>query len=371
MLSFALALALAATLDGAAALPQGLASRLPPAQLALYSVAWRRPLVAQDGKSSLEEGGVAVDPATGLVVCGTRDGWLHAFRRDGTLAWEFQAGSAFPAVPTIDGETVYAGSGDGRVYALAAADGKLRWSYDANQEMGTRPAVAGGVVYVMSLQDTLVALDAATGAWKWIHRREARGIDRGFTIRGAAAALVRDGVVYGAYSDGFVAALDASNGQVRWERQVAPAGDYTDVDGLWLEGNRLYAAAYSGALLALDPATGGTLWSFRAPLLSRVITAGGLVIAVGATQLHGLSPATGEPVWTVPLQGAASASPITAGKWLLVPAQDGGLRFVEPASGRTLRAFDAGSGIGAQPGTDGRRVYVLSNGGVLYALDLK
>lgn len=351
--------------------PEGLATRLPPAPLGVYTVAWRLPLVPPEGASPFEEGGVTADPGSGLALCGTRDGWLHAVRRDGTLAWEFKAGGAFPSAPTVDGDTVYAGSSDGRVYALSLGDGKLRWSYDAQEEMGTRPAVAGGAVYVMSLQDTLVALDARTGEWKWIHRREARGIDRGFTIRGAAAAVVHGGTVYGGYSDGTVAALDAGNGQVRWERQVAPAGDYTDVDGLWLAGNRLYAAAYSGALLALDPDSGAPVWTFRAPLVSRVVGGDGLIVAEGATQLHGLSPATGQPLWSVPLQGSAGAAPVFAGRWLLVPAQDGGLRFVEPSSGRTLRVFDSGSGVAGVPAVDGGRIYVLSNGGFLYALDLK
>jgi len=352
--------------------PEGLATRLPPAPLSLYTVAWRAQLVERtESAAPLEEGGVTADHASGLVLCGTQDGWLHAFRRDGSLAWEFKAGGAFPAPPTVDGDTVYAGSGDGRVYALSLADGKLRWSYDAKEEMGTRPVVAGGVVYLMSLQDTLVALDARTGEWRWLHRREARGIERGFTIRGAANVLVRGGTVYGAYSDGYVAALDAANGQVRWERMVAAPGDYTDVDGLWLDGNRLFAAAYSGALLALDADSGAQVWSFSAPLMSRVTTAGGLVIAEGAKQLHGLSPATGQVVWSAPLQGAAAAPPVVAGRWLLVPAHEGGLRFVEPSTGRTLQAFDGGSGVAGEPGVDGDRLYVLSNRGVLYALELR
>ena len=34
--------------------------------------------------------------------------------------------------------------------------------------------------------------------------------------------------------------------------RYAPSGEYTDVDGLFLDGDRLFAAAYSGAVLALD-----------------------------------------------------------------------------------------------------------------------
>ena len=53
-------LALALVLSSAGS-PQGLATRLPPAPLALYSLAWRRMLVEQPEGEPLEEGGVAVE----------------------------------------------------------------------------------------------------------------------------------------------------------------------------------------------------------------------------------------------------------------------------------------------------------------------
>ncbi len=365
--ALALALALGSSID-----PAGLSARLPPAPLALYSVAWHRDLVPPtSGGVAVEEGGVGVDPDTGMAVCGTRDGWIHAFRRDGTLAWEFQANNGFAGAPAVVAGTVYAGSGDGRVYALSLVDGSLRWSYDGQEEMGTTPAVANGVVYVMSLQGTLFALDARTGAWKWHHRREARGIDRGYSIRGAAPPAVRNGTVYAGFADGFVVALDGENGQVRWSRAIATTGEYVDVDGLSLDGDRLYAAAYSGVVVALDADTGAQLWSQRVPLATRVAAGKGIVVAVAARQLVGLDPADGQPLWTSPLDGAPGATPELTDRWLLVPAQDGGLRFVERASGRTLRSFRTGTGFTGRPGVHGRRVYALSNGSHLYALDLK
>ena len=206
----------------------------------------------------------------------------------------------------------------------------MLWSYDAKEEMGTPPVVSNGAVYVMSLQDTLFALDAATGEWKWIHRREPRGIDRGFTIRGAARAVVRGDLVYGAYSDGFVAALEAGTGQVRWERLVAPAGEYTDVDGLFLDGDRLYAAAYSGAVLALDAASGAQIWSFRSPSVSRVVVGHGMVVAVTQSQLLGLSPTTGQPLWSSPMVGAPCATPVFAGRWLLCRPRTAGSTSSSP-----------------------------------------
>ncbi len=363
MLALALALALGAG--------PGVTTALPPAPVRLYRVAWQRPFVALRPleRRPEERGGVAFDPATKLAVFGTRDGWLHAVRADGSVAWELQGGGAAFGPPAIAGDTVYVGSADGRLYAVALAGGRERWHYQADEDLSTRPAVAHGLVLVASLQDTVFAVDAAKGTWRWHHRRENKRAD--FTIFGAAAVAAGPEAVYAAWSDGFAAALDPASGAARWERQIAPAGDHLDVDALLLDGGRLYAAAYSGAVLALDAASGETRWTFKAPGAAQLALAEGLVVVVTPESVQGLAPADGASVWTTPLGGGAPAgAPVVVGPWILVPADGGGLRWIEAASGRTLRVFDPGTGVSGSPAVAGARVYVLSNGGDLLALDL-
>ncbi len=363
MTALALALALAAGPG------PGVRTSLPPAPVKLWQVAWTRrfvPPAPLEWKPE-ERGGVTVDPVTKLAFFGTRDGWLHAVRPDGTIAWEFKAAGSFGA-PTVDGDTVYVGSDDGRLYALAIPTGKERWRYKADEDLSTRPAVAHGAVFVASLQDTLFCVDAATGAWKWHHRRETKAAS--FTIFGAASAVVGADAVYAAYSDGFAAALDPRTGTSRWEKQIAPGDTHLDVDDIALDGGRLYAAAYSGAVLAVDARTGDVVWKASVPAASRIAIAPGLVVAVSVNGVQGLSIANGATVWTSPHRDSPQGVPVVAGKWILVPSGDQGLRWLEAASGRALRVFDPGSGISGAPAVLGGRVYVLSNGGELYALDL-
>jgi outer membrane protein assembly factor BamB len=365
-----LAAAIALGLVAGAGDSRGAASMLAPAPRELYRVAWQRPFVPLGSLEyrPVEAGGVAVDASSGLVVFGTRDGWLHAVRPDRSLAWEFRAQAGFAGSPAIAGGTVYAGARDGRLYALALATGKELWRYDSNEELGTRPVIRQGIVYVASLQDTVFAVDAATGAWRWHHRREGGS---GFSIRGAADVVAGEGAVFGAYSDGTVAALDAASGKVLWERSVAPPGDQIDVDGLALEEGRLYAAAYSGAVLALDPKTGKQIWSARVPGAHVLTTGRGLVFVVTPTAVVALGTADGGQAWSSPLgDGGAAGQPLLVDRWLVVPAAQGGLRWLEAASGRALRVFDPGNGVSGVPAQSGRRVYVLSNGGALFALDL-
>jgi outer membrane protein assembly factor BamB len=363
MLGLALALALAT--------PAAQGGRLPPPPRSLYHLAWQRPLA---GKTlgelrPVEAGGAAFDPVTRLVVTGTRDGWLHALRQDGSLAWEFRGEGPFAGEPLLDGDTVYAGCNDGRLYAVSVSTGLERWRYEAREQLGTRPALADGTVFVASLQDTVYAVDARSGAWKWHHRREPRD---GFTVQGAASvAAGGGGLVHAGFSDGTILALDAATGAVRWERHAAPTGAYPDVDSLVVSGGKVFAAAFSGAVVALEAATGKPLWQLETPEAARVALAPGTLVAVTTRSVMALSPLDGRVLWTVPLQGTPAGEPRVAGRWLLVPSGQGGLRFLELASGRTVRVLEPGTGVSASPALSGRHAWVLSNGGTLLSLELE
>lgn len=370
MPSAALALALAVWAAPSGLVADAVPYRLAPAARSVYQVLWQRPFTPVgilEFKPS-EPGGATADSRTGTVVFGTRDGWIHAVRPDRSIAWEHRARAGFEGPPAIEDGVVYIGSEDGFLYALKLSDGKEIWSYDSKEELGTRPAVSGGVVYFASLQDTVFAVDAISGKWKWHHHREAR---HGFSIRGSADVVVDAGIVYGGFSDGTVAALDASTGRALWERVVSPPGEEVDVDGLALDNGRLYAAAYSGAVVALDPKTGVQVWSSKVIGAHKVTAAGSVVYAVGTEGVTALSSSDGGALWKAKIDGGTPRSaPLIAGRWLVVPAGDGGLRWYEAASGRMLRVFDPGTGISGPPAQFGSRMYVLSNGGDLYAVEV-
>lgn len=357
-----LALLLAASPDTAGLLPA------PPA-LRLYKVAWQKSLVAGEllEWEPEEAGGPAVDPASGTVVVGTRDGAVRAFRADGTELWEFRAGGGFAAAPLLRDGVVYAGSLDGTLYALDLGSGKQRWRYAAGEEIGAAPLWSDGLLVLATFQDSVIAVDARSGAWKWHHRRDQR---EGFTIRGCARPVLVGGLLVAGYSDGYVAALDPATGAARWERKVAPPGDYLDVDGLAADGTAVYAAAYSGAVLALQPGTGKTLWERKEPGASRLLVDRGQVYAVTTSSVLALSAANGRPRWTRDLGGVPAGPPVRVGRRLAVP-NTGGLALLDPDSGKLLRTFDPGTGVSASPAVLGRRAYVISNGGALAALDLE
>ena len=359
--------ALLAAVTIAQAVQNGVATRAPVLPERLFAVAWQRHLVPPQVLEwrAEELGGPAVDPTGGLVVVGTRDGWLHAFDAQGARIWEFQAQGRFDAAPRIDGDTVYVGSSDGFLYAVELATGRLRWKYEAREEVGTTPTVAGGLVVFMTLQGSLIAVDQQAGAWKWHYRREVR---EGFSIRGAAGALASGTFAIGGFSDGTVAAVELASGTVKWERKVAPAGDFTDVGGLQLQSGRLFAAAYSGAVYALDVESGKQLWERKAPGAYRLAVGPGLLVAITTSQVLGIAPQDGKALWNRPLDGSPTGDPIVFAGKAAVP-NGKGILFLEAIAGHLLQTLDPGTGVSSPVAWRGRRIYVLSNVGDLVALD--
>ena len=71
------------------------------------------------------------------------------------------------ATPVVDGNTLYIGSFDKKVYAIDTATGVEKWNYLTEGSVVAEPLVVDNTVYIGSLDRKLYALDAGTGAYKW------------------------------------------------------------------------------------------------------------------------------------------------------------------------------------------------------------
>lgn len=75
---------------------------------------------------------------TTAIFIGSTDGCVYALNPDGSLAWKYDAGAPIRSSPVLggapeaegEGEILYFGCGNGRLYALDAARGTRRWSFD-------------------------------------------------------------------------------------------------------------------------------------------------------------------------------------------------------------------------------------------------
>jgi outer membrane protein assembly factor BamB len=311
----------------------------------------------------------------GQLVIGSRAAAIVSVSTErGQIQWATTASGGVDSQARFDAahNQVYVGVDDGTLYAVEPTAGKVRWTYRAKGAIERAPEVSGDAVYVATAADRVVALDATTGKWRWQYERET---PEGFTIHGyAGPKLLADGLLVG-FSDGYLVSLNSGSGEVVWARSLAAVSDqFVDVDSTpTVVGNMIYASSYSGGLYALSAKDGTVQWRVPIEGVSAVRLAGQrLYFAAPRQGLHA-ADLDGHIVWRQGLTQAGDlTTPMVVGPYLVFSGSRAGLFIVDRDNGKLLEIFNPGGGVCAAPTLDpsGTRLYVLSNGGSLYALDL-
>jgi outer membrane protein assembly factor BamB len=318
--------------------------------------------------------------ATGVVVgdrlvIGSRAAAIVAVGTErGDIKWATTASGGIDSQARFDAahNQVYVGTDDGTLYAVEPSAGKVRWTYKAKGAIERAPDVGGDTVYLATAADRVFALDAVTGKWRWQYERET---PEGFTIHGYAGPRLHGGDLLAGFSDGYLVSLSGATGDVVWARSLAAVSDqFVDVDSTpTVVGNVIYASSYSGGLYALDAKDGAIHWRVGIEGVSSVRVAGErLYFAAPRQGLHA-ADLEGHVVWRQGLTQAGDlTTPMVVGQYLVFSGSRAGLFIVDRDNGKLLEIFNPGSGVCAAPTLDAKegRLYVLSNGGALYALDL-
>ncbi|ERH08985.1 MAG: hypothetical protein J07HX64_00737 [halophilic archaeon J07HX64] len=124
----------------------------------------------------------------------------------GEQVWTVDTGDTVESSPSVVGGTVFAGSLDGRLYALDAATGEQVWTVDTGDAVRTSPAVAGATALVAG-GVTVYALAAASGGQLWRFEMDSTVV---------SSPTVADSTVVVGDDRGRVSALDIVSGEHRW-----------------------------------------------------------------------------------------------------------------------------------------------------------
>ena len=202
--------------------------------------------------------------------------------------------------------------------------------------------------------------------------------------------VVAEGRVFAQDSRARVSAFSTSGGQL-WSRDLTPASDRNKDatgGGLAYGGGRLFVTTGFGELVALDPATGGTVWrqEFDAPVTGTPTVRGDLVYVVSRdNRSFGIRTDNGRIQWQLP--GAPSnsdlitgAGPAVTDRLAIFPngqsevnaaLRRGGIRVWggSIAGERRGRAYAGITDITGDPVVVGETVYVGSQSGRFAASD--
>ena len=309
------------------------------------------------------------------LVIGSRAASVVGVRLvDGHIDWSTKVSGGVDSAARYDAARgqVFLGADDGSFYALDASGGRIRFSYTAKGAVERAPEIGGDTVYFASASDRVIALDATTGKWRWQYERETPD---GFTIHGYSAPTLHGSQIMAGFADGYLVALQAATGEVVWAKSLASTSDqFVDVDSTpIISGGTVFASSYSGGVYGLDEKDGAVKWRLPTEGAGQLSLLGNnLFFAAPRQGLHAVSK-SGQILWR---QGLAEAGDLTAplavGRFLVFSGSRGGLFVVDARDGDLLEVFNPGDGICASATLDPAtgQLYVLSNGGTLYALDV-
>ncbi|HEX5960253.1 MAG TPA: outer membrane protein assembly factor BamB [Rhodanobacteraceae bacterium] len=314
-------------------------------------------LISTDGKIE------ALDAATGKEV------WKQS-TRVGDGIWPFRRKQPGPDAryaggPTVSGNLLAVGTLDGHVYAYDAATGKRLWSAAVDNEVISPPAIDSGVVYVRTNSGYVYAFDGNTGERKWLNDQANVPL---LSLRGNGPLLAAHGVVLFGSDDGSVVSLRGDTGVIQWQLPITKGTGRTDIqklddadDTLQLDGDTVYATAYHGELAAIDAAQGRLAWNRT---FSSYVGVG-----VADTQLVGVDDDS--VVWAFSKNGGGDmwkqaaleyhwlTAPTIQGKYAVVGGGEGYVHWLDLSDGKlAARVRLSKDAIRARPVVNGDMVYV-------------
>ncbi|MFL6228160.1 MAG: PQQ-binding-like beta-propeller repeat protein [Pyrinomonadaceae bacterium] len=278
----------------------------------------------------------ALDAATGKLI------WTHKAGADAPLAWGHESGDFYTSSPTVSGDKVLYGGGDGFLYALRRADGREAWKLKTGGRVRSTPAVEGATVFVGSFDGCLYAVDLETGQLKWRYETEGAKLNSsefGYDRRSIQSSpAVADGAVFFGARDGFLYAIEAATGALRWRFDHKISWVNTSpavVDGM------VYAGSSDGRFVqSVDARTGREVWRAKTDSLiwsSPAVAGSMLYTGDWAGNLYGFDRASGREAWRYRGQGRILTSPVVAEGRVYFGGDDGGVYAVNFARGAALK----------------------------------
>jgi outer membrane protein assembly factor BamB len=235
------------------------------------------------------------------------------------------------------------------------------WSNQISNCTLSAPTVQqDGTLYAGSNDGYVYALDASNGSLLWRYKT-------GGAIQ--ASPVIANGIVYVDSKDHYVYAINAADGTLSWRYKTGNAVLASPT----ISGNLLYVGSTDGYLYALDTTNGSLVWRypthkaiFAAPVFNNntvyVVSSNGMLYALDATQ--------GTYLWHVQPRKTRFTSFAVANGLIYAGTNTGYLDALDASHrGTVLWSSRIGETIQTTPTIAGSDIYVSNSSGFLYALN--
>ncbi|HUU00078.1 MAG TPA: PQQ-binding-like beta-propeller repeat protein [Myxococcota bacterium] len=336
-----------------------------------------------------------------LIVFGSESGTLHAVDKSGQTRWQFQAPSAeIFSHPLSDGKMIFFGATNQMFYAIDMR-GQLRWQFAARERIKSDPALAEGVIYATSYDGHVYALKSDNGKriWQFPTEKKAEPPPAESEEKAAkdgekaseeatevkeqvpeikpgefsyAAPAVKDGILYVGNLDGYMYAIQTSDGTLKWRFN---AGEGITSTAL-VEGGVVYFGSKNDNVYAIDAGSGKKLiWKFTTGddvLSSPKAENGVLYIGSNDNNFYALDQKTGKEKCHFSAKGPiVSYAAFYKNLVFFAGGQgDGNIYAISEGTCKMFFTSKTGYKIESDPVLDGDRLYVTSGDRKLHAFKI-
>ncbi|KPQ25280.1 MAG: outer membrane assembly lipoprotein YfgL [Halomonas sp. HL-48] len=296
---------------------------------------------------------------------------------DGEERWEVDLDTPISSALTAVAGQVYLGTRDGEVIALDQRDGSVNWRSRVSSEVLAAPQANPELLVVQSIDGQVTALDRQSGDERWVYTSSQPSL----TLRGTGTPLVIEPVSFVGLANGRLATIDNRNGQPLWDMQIATPQGRSEVERLvdltgqpvLSQDGRLFVTSYNGQLVALEATRGNVIWERELSSRHAPVLVGDLLFVVtDDSQVVGIDSNNGQEVWrNDALEDRRLTAPAFADGHLVVGDYAGYVHLIDAREGELVGRTEVdGSGISVPAVTDGDVIHVLANDGHLETLEI-
>jgi eukaryotic-like serine/threonine-protein kinase len=302
----------------------------------------------------------------------------------GEEAWKFNAEAPLRSTAVCNSNTVFFGSSNNILYALDKKSGTIKWQFNSGYAIESSPALYNNAVLFSNNKQTLYSLNAQTGKPNWkLDFGKSLPYDWGFDYYYSSPTLVDGSIVIG-IKDGYVYNIRAKDGSVAWKFKTDGIVRSTPA----VSGGVIYFGDTNGLLYSINFKSGKEAWRFkttgnglknedfgfdrRAIISSPVIAGGKVIFGCRDGFFYAVDISNGKELWHVDHNVSWVISSITVKDSIAITGTSDG-RFIQAVNvntGKEIWKYKTVSTVWSSPVIYNDRVYIGSQEGVLYCLDL-
>jgi outer membrane protein assembly factor BamB len=233
---------------------------------------------------------------------------------------------------------LYMGTEDGELIAVSQETGEVIWRANAHGEVVSAPAAGEGWIVVNTTAGKIVALHPDTGEERWVLDTDVPAL----SLRGTSSPTIANGGVLVGTATGKLMVVILDKGLPAWEQAIGTSQGSTELERLidvdstpLVNGSSVYSIAYNGNLVALDVMSGRPVWKREYSSYRNLVLEGRMIYLTDAKgNVSAVDSASGIERWNLSdLSNRRLTQPVIYKDMIVVGDFEGYVHFIDKENG--------------------------------------